>query len=83
MGVKVTFVSKKINIEKSDAELSLLCPQSAADHGAIFSSRYGLYIKEKDLAFRRQGYKVNRPLLKNMHKNVAALGEEPIGGDQF
>ena len=52
MGVKVTFVSKKINIKKSDAELSLLCPQSAADHGAIFSSRYGIYIKEKDLAFR-------------------------------
>ena len=75
MRVKVTFVGNKIDIQKSDAEVLLLLFQSAAYNGAIFPPRYSLHIEEQDFAFRRQGYKINRPLLEDMHIDMTALGE--------
>lgn len=79
MRVKVTFVSNEINIQKSDAEVLLLLFQSAAYNGAIFPPRYSLHIEEQDFAFRRQGYNINRPLLENMHIDMTALREKPVG----
>lgn len=78
MRVKVTFVSNKIDIQKPDAEVLLLLFQSAAYNGAVFPPSYRLHIEEQDFAFRRQGYKINWPLLENVHINMTALGEQPV-----
>ncbi len=78
MRVKVTFVRNEINIEKSDAELLLLLFQSAAYYAPVFPPTYRLHIEEQDFAFRRQGYNINRPLLENMHVDMAALRKQPV-----
>ncbi len=73
MGVKVTFVSNKIDIQKSDAELLLLLFQSAAYNCPVFPSSYRLHIEEQEFAFRVEGYKINRSLLDERGVHIAAL----------
>lgn len=73
MRIKMTFVGSEIDIQKSDAEALLLLLESATYYGPIFPSSYRLHIEQQNFAFRRQGYKINRPLLKNMGVDMTAL----------
>jgi len=73
MGVKVTFVCNKVDIEESDAKLLLLLFQSAAYNAPVFPSSYRLHIEEQEFAFWVQGYKINRSLLDEGGVHIAAL----------
>ena len=73
MRVKVTFIRIPINVQESDPEGLLALFKSAAYYGPVFPATYRLHIEEMDLAFRREGYKINRPLFDKGLVDIAPL----------
>lgn len=73
MRIKVTFIRIPINVQESDPECLLAFFKSAAYYAPVFPPTYRLHIEEMDLAFRREGYKIHRPLFDEGLVDIAPL----------
>lgn len=83
MWIQGTPIGFHVNIQKSDTQLTLKRLQLTRDNRAIFSTAYFLHVKKQKLTLWGECNKIDWALLNEGGINIAVLGHQPCGSDEF